>query len=251
MVTGYYQSFESFGLVDGPGVRSILFLTGCPFRCLFCHNPDTWILEKGMKITPEEAFQKLYRYHTYWQDKGGATISGGEPLVQLDFLIELCKLLKKKNVHVTIDTSGANFTLEKEWLSRFDELLKYTDLIMLDIKCIDDEIHKKLTGKGNENVIEMFRSLDQKNFPIWIRHVLVPTITDDDTLLSKTYDFIKTLHNVQRVEVLPYHTLGIHKYELLKMPYRLEKVNPPSKERIENANRLLHTDEFKGYLNTK
>lgn len=248
MVKGYYQSLESFGLVDGPGVRSILFLTGCPFRCLFCHNPDTWILEKGMEITPEEAFKKLYRYHTYWQNNGGITLSGGEPLVQLDFLIEFAKICKKNNVNLTIDTSGANFTLEKEWLAKFDELLENINLIMLDIKCIDNEIHKKLTGKGNENVIHMFQYLNDKNFPIWIRHVLVPTITDDDVLLEKTYQFIKTLKNVKRVEVLPYHTLGIHKYQLLNMPYRLDGVNPPSKERIENANKILHTEDFKGYL---
>ncbi len=249
MVTGYYQSFESFGLVDGPGVRSILFLTGCPFRCLFCHNPDTWILEKGMAITPEDAFKKLYRYHTYWKDNGGVTISGGEPLVQMDFLVELCKLCKKNHVHVTIDTSGANFSLDPSYLAKFDELLANIDLIMLDIKCIDSEIHKKLTGKDNKNVLDMFHYLDQKKFPIWIRHVLVPTITDDDLLLSRTYEFIKTLSNVQRVEVLPYHTLGIHKYQLLNIPYRLEGVLPPTKERVENANRILHTDEFKGYLN--
>lgn len=248
MVKGYYQSLESFGLVDGPGVRSILFLTGCPFRCLFCHNPDTWILEKGMEITPEDAFKKLYRYHTYWKDNGGITISGGEPLVQIDFLIEFAKICKENGVSLTIDTSGANFTLEKSWLDKFDKLLKYTDLIMLDIKCIDNEIHKKLTGKGNENVLQMFDYLNKKNFPIWIRHVLVPTITDDDVLLEKTYQFIKTLNNVKRIEVLPYHTLGIHKYQLLNMPYRLDGVNPPSKERIQNANNILHTEDFKGYL---
>lgn len=248
MVKGYYQSFESFGLVDGPGVRSILFLTGCPFRCLFCHNPDTWILEKGNPITPEEAFGKLYRYHTYWKDNGGVTISGGEPLVQIDFLIELAKLCKKNHVHVTIDTSGANFSMDPEYLRKFDELLDNIDLIMLDIKCIDPEIHKKLTGKDNANVIEMFHYLDRKGFPIWIRHVLVPSITDDDELLKRTYEFIAVLKNVQRVEVLPYHTLGIHKYQILGIPYRLEGINPPSQERIQNANRLLHTDDFKGYL---
>lgn len=248
MVKGYYQSLESFGLVDGPGVRSILFLTGCPFRCLFCHNPDTWILEKGIEITPEDAFKKLYRYHTYWKDNGGITISGGEPLVQIDFLIELAKICKQNHVHVTIDTSGANFTLDPEWLKKFDTLLENIDLIMLDIKCIDNEIHKKLTGKENTNVLQMFDYLNKKNFPIWIRHVLVPTITDDDNLLNKTYEFIKTLNNVKRVEVLPYHTLGIHKYQILNMPYRLDGVNPPTQERIDNANKLLHTEDFKGYL---
>lgn len=244
-VIGYYQSIESFALVDGPGVRSVLFLQGCPFRCLFCHNPDTWAFSKNNPIKPEEALKKLIRYSTYWKNNGGITVSGGEPLAQIDFLIEFGKLCKQNKISVTIDTSGATFSLNEPFISKFNELLNYIDLVMLDIKCIDDEIHKKLTGHSNKNVIEMFKYLSEKNFPIWIRHVLVPGITDNDELLKKTNEFIKTLNNVKRVEVLPYHNLGVFKYEKLGIPYPLKDTPIPTKERIENANKILETDKYK------
>ena len=248
MAKGYYQSIESFALVDGPGVRSVLFLTGCPFRCLFCHNPDTWEIDKNVVITPEEVLKKLIRFKPYWKENGGITISGGEPLVQMDFLLEFCRLAKQNNINITIDTAGGPFSRNNEFLEKFDELLSLIDLIMLDIKTVDKDIHVKLTGKPNDNVLDMFHYLDEKNFPIWIRHVLVPGITDDDALLKRTDDFIKTLHNVQRVEVLPYHTLGAYKYGLLNMKYPLEGTPAPSNERVENANKLLHTADYKGYL---
>lgn len=245
---GYYQSFESFALVDGPGVRSVLFLQGCPFRCLFCHNPDTWEFLKKNPITPREAYKRLARFKPYWRNHGGITVSGGEPLAQIDFLIELAKIAHKDGTTVTLDTAGGPFTMKEPYFSKFRELLEYTDLIMLDIKCIDPAIHKKLTGHDNKNVLEMFRYLDSIGFPIWIRHVLVPGITDDDDLLKRTDAFIKTLHNVKRVEVLPYHNLGEHKYALLNIPYPLKGTNPPSEERIKNANALLHTASYQGYL---
>ena len=248
MAKGYYQSIESFALVDGPGVRSVLFLTGCPFRCLFCHNPDTWEIDKNVVITPEEALKKLIRFKPYWKDNGGITISGGEPLVQMDFLLEFCKLAKKEGINITIDSAGGPFNRSEEFMNKFNELLSVIDLIMLDIKTVDEDVHLKLTGKTNKNVIDMFHYLDEKNFPIWIRHVLVPTITDDDNLLKRTDAFIKTLHNVQRVEVLPYHSLGVHKYQIMGIKYPLEDVLPPSQDRIDNANRLLHTADYKGYL---
>jgi pyruvate formate lyase activating enzyme len=250
MTLGYYQSFESFALVDGPGVRSVLFLEGCPFRCLFCHNPDTWEFKHTHPITAQEAFDKMIRYKPYWKDRehGGITVSGGEPLAQLDFLIEFCKLAHNAGIHVTIDTSGATFSMNETFLAKFDELLKNIDLIMLDIKCIDSEVHKKLTGKDNANVLDMFRYLDSKNFPIWIRHVLVPGITDNDELLIKTDAFIKSLHNVERVEILPYHTLGIHKYEILGLKYPLKGVVSPTQDRIKNAEALLHVKDYQGYL---
>lgn len=248
MTKGYYQSIESFALVDGPGVRSVLFLTGCPFRCLFCHNPDTWKIDETVSITPEEALKKLIRFKPYWKDHGGITISGGEPLVQMDFLLEFCTLAKQEGINITIDTAGGPFNRSKAFLEKFDKLLSLIDLIMLDVKTVDENVHIKLTGQSNKNVIDMFHYLDERHFPIWIRHVLVPTITDDDELLKRTDTFIKSLSNVQRVEILPYHSLGAYKYSLLGLKYPLEGVNPPTKERIENANNLLHTKDYTGYL---
>lgn len=248
---GYYSQIESFALVDGPGVRSVLFLQGCPFRCLYCHNPETWEFNHNKLITPSEAFEKLKRFKPYWKDKdhGGITVSGGEPLAQMDFLIEFAKICKKNGVHLTIDTAGSTFRNDSTFLTKFDELLKYVDLIMLDIKCIDEEMHKKITGFSSKNVIDMFNYLSEKNFPIWIRHVLVPSLTDNDEYLKKTGEFISTLKNVERVEVLPYHDLALLKYDELKKDYPLKGVNPPSEERIENAKKLLMVDNYKGYLN--
>lgn len=250
MTLGYYQSFESFALVDGPGVRSVLFLEGCPFRCLFCHNPDTWEFKHTHPISPQEAFDRLIRFKPYWKDRehGGITVSGGEPLAQLDFLLEFSKIVHQAGIHLAIDTSGATFMRNEMFLKKFDELLENIDLILLDIKCIDPEIHQKLTGKSNENVLDMFRYLDEKHFPIWVRHVLVPSITDENELLKKTDAFIRSLHNVERVEVLPYHTLGVHKYEILGLDYPLKGISSPTEERVKNAEVLLHVDSYQGYL---
>ncbi len=247
MTVGYYQSLESFALVDGPGVRSVIFLQGCPYRCLFCHNPDTWEFSKKNPITPEEAYKKLTRYQPYWKNNGGVTISGGEPLAQLDFIIELSRLFHKNGISVCIDTSGATFSMNEAYLKKFDELLSVTDMFLLDIKCIDSELHKKITGKDNANVLELFSYLDKKNFPIWVRHVLVPTLSDNDELLKKTNDFLKQFKNIRRVEVLPYHTLGTFKYDLLKIPYPLKGIETPSDDRIKNAENLLHIKDYPDY----
>ena len=241
-VVGAIHSIESFGSVDGPGVRYILFLHGCPLRCKYCHNPDTWANSKEtMEMTPQEALEKALKYKTYWGNEGGITISGGEPLLQIDFLIELFKLAKKEG----IDTSGANFTREEPFFSKFNELMKYTDLLLLDIKHIDSQKHKELTGKPNDNILDMAKYLSDINKSVWIRHVLVPGISDVDEYLIELDKFISSLNNVKKVEVLPYHTLGTFKWEELNIPYQLEGVNPPSQERVDNANKLLHVDNYK------
>ena len=245
-VVGAIHSIESFGSVDGPGVRYILFLHGCPLRCKYCHNPDTWANSKEtMEMTPQEALEKALKYKTYWGNEGGITISGGEPLLQIDFLIELFKLAKKEGVNTLIDTSGANFTREEPFFNKFNELMKYTDLLLLDIKHIDSQKHKELTGKPNDNILDMAKYLSDINKSVWIRHVLVPGISDVDEYLIELDKFISSLNNVKKVEVLPYHTLGTFKWEELNIPYQLEGVNPPSQERVDNANKLLHVDNYK------
>lgn len=236
---GYISKIETFGSVDGPGIRFLVFLTGCPFRCLYCHNPETWKLEDGTKADSEELIQKALRYKAYWGKEGGITVSGGEPLVQIDFLIDLFKKAKKEGINTCLDTSGATFKSEPKYLQKFDELLQYTDLFLLDIKHIDEARHKELTGKGNKHVLEMARYLDDKGKKMWIRHVLVPSITDDDRYLEELRKFLDTLVNIERVEVLPYHDLARIKYQELGIPYPLEDTPIPTKERVDNARKIL------------
>ena len=243
-VKGRISKFESFGSVDGPGVRFIVFLQGCPMRCLFCHNPETWESKGGEEWTAEDVLKKALRYREYWGDEGGITVSGGEPLVQIDFLLELFRLAKEAGVHTCIDTAGGPFNRSLSWFSKFEELMRYTDVLLMDIKHIDTAEHKTLTGMGNEHIIDLFRYLDSINKPIWIRHVLVPGITDDDGYLTRTRDFIRTLHNVERVEVLPYHAFAIPKYQELGIEYALKDTESPTAERIKNANELLETAKY-------
>lgn len=238
---GYVHSLESFGSVDGPGVRYIIFLTGCAMRCQFCHNPDTWDMKKGTLYTTDELLEKAMKYRSYWKNDGGITVSGGEPLLQIDFLTELFRKAKANGIHTTLDTSGNPFTREEPFFSKFNELMKYTDLVMLDIKHIDDEQHKILTGCTNKNILDLARYLSDLKKPVWIRHVLVPERSDYDEYLIKLDEFIQTLDNVQKVEVLPYHTLGAYKWDELGYEYKLKGIDPPSVERVENANKLLHT----------
>lgn len=238
---GYVHSLESFGSVDGPGVRYIIFLTGCAMRCQFCHNPDTWDMKTGTLYTADELLEKAMKYRTYWANEGGITVSGGEPLLQIDFLTELFRKAKANGIHTTLDTSGNPFTREEPFFSKFNELMKYTDLVMLDIKHIDDEQHQILTGCTNQNILDMARYLSDIQKPVWIRHVLVPERSDYDEYLIKLDEFIQSLDNVQKVEVLPYHTLGAYKWDELGYDYKLKGIDPPSIERVENANKLLHT----------
>ena len=243
-VKGYIHSTESFGSVDGPGVRFIIFVSGCPMRCQFCHNPDTWKMQDGELKTTDELLKTALRYKSYWKDKGGITVSGGEPLMQMDFLIDLFKKAKEQGVHTNIDTSGAVFTKEEPFFGKLQELLKYTDMLMLDIKHIDDEQHKILTGQTNKNILDMARYLSDTGKPVWIRHVLVPERSDKDEYLHRLHDFIETLDDVEKVEVLPYHTLGAYKWKELGYDYKLEGIDPPTQERIENANRILETAKY-------
>ncbi len=238
-MTGRIHSFESFGTVDGPGIRFVVFLQGCPLRCQYCHNPDTWGAG-GEEHTAQSVADKALRYKNYFGDKGGVTVTGGEPLLQIDFVIELFKILKEKGIHTCVDTSGITFREDDEKsVQKHEELLSLTDLFLLDIKHIDDEACKKLTGQSNKNTLAFAKFLSDHGKKIWIRQVLVPDITDNDESLQRTRAFIDTLQTVEKVEVLPYHTLGVVKYEKLGLQYPLEGVQAPTKERVANAKRIL------------
>ena len=244
MTKGYIHSLESFGSVDGPGVRYVIFLSGCAMRCQFCHNPDTWNMQAGTPYTADELLEKALRYRSYWGSKGGITVSGGEPLLQIDFLLELFTKAKEKGVHTTLDTCGNPFTREEPFFSKFEKLMEVTDLVMLDIKHMDEEQHVLLTGQKNDNILDMAKYLSDTGKSMWIRHVLVPERSDRDDYLWKLHDFIEKLDHVERVEVLPYHTLGVYKWKELGIPYGLEGIEPPTQERIQNANDILKTASY-------
>lgn len=248
MATGYINKLETFGSVDGPGVRFVIFVQGCPMRCQFCHNPETWKFGSegtgAFEISAGELLKKALRYQSYWGKDGGITVSGGEPLAQIDFMVEFFELAKAAGVHTCIDTSGVNFVRNEPYFGKFERLMKSTDLLLVDIKNIDPTEHKKLTGHSNENILDMFRYLDEIGKPIWIRHVLVPGMSDNDELLGRTRAFIDTLHNVEKVEVLPYHALALAKYQQLGIDYALKDVKSPTPERVANAKKILETAKY-------
>ncbi len=238
-MTGFIHSFESFGTVDGPGIRFVVFLQGCPLRCQYCHNPDTW-RAGGKEYSVEDVISQALRYKKYFGDKGGVTVTGGEPLLQIDFVTELFTKLKAQGVHTCVDTSGITFREKDEGtVEKHKKLLEVADLFLLDIKHIDEEKCKKLTGQSNQNTLAFAKFLSDNGKPMWIRQVLVSGLTDDEEDLLQTRAFIDSLQTVERVEVLPYHTMGIVKYKNLGLAYPLEGVESPTKEKVANAKRIL------------
>lgn len=226
MVLGNIHSYESMGTVDGPGIRFVVFLQGCPLRCKYCHNPDTWnIGEKKIQESAEDTLKKIKRYKNYFGKKGGVTVTGGEPLVQSDYVLELFKLCKQEGIHTALDTSGYIFN------EKVKEILKYTDLVLLDIKALDKEIYKDLTRVELDNTLKFLNYLQEIKKVVWIRHVVVPNITDDNKLLEETAKFLSKFDNIELVEILPYHTLGVFKYKELGIEYPLEGVEDLSYER--------------------
>ncbi len=236
---GHIHSFETFGSVDGPGVRFVVFFQGCRMRCRYCHNPDSWKVNAGELWEARDIVKKALRYKNYWGTDGGVTASGGEALLQFDFLKELFTLLKAEGVNTCLDTSAGPFQDDPQYLESFDELMQVTDLVMLDIKHIDDAAHKSLTGHTNQNILACAGHLSEIGKAMWIRHVLVPGINDDEESLSRLGAYIKTLKTVKRVEVLPYHSFGMFKWESLGIPYTLKDVKSPTDEEKLRAERLL------------
>lgn len=245
MIQGHIHSVESLGTVDGPGLRYILFLQGCLLRCLYCHNPDTWkINTPSRKASVDELIHEITPYLPYFQSSGGGiTVSGGEPLLQMPFITELFKLCHEHGIHTCVDTSLGCANDTEAFKNHFDALRQHTDLFMVDIKHIDDEKHRHLTGKSNKAILKFIQYLNEHNQPIWIRHVLVPGLTDAPEDLRKLGEFINSLDNVEKFEILPYHELGVHKWQALGVPYQLSSVEPPSDEDVQKAYDLI---QFKG-----
>ena len=232
------HSIESFGTVDGPGTRFVIFLKGCNLRCLYCHNPDTWNPNGGQKYTIDQLFEKYEGVKEFVT--GGITVSGGEPLMQIDFLIEFFKRCQEKNIHTCLDTSGGTFNpYNSGRMKKFDELIKHVDLVLLDLKHIDDEEHIKLTSVSNVPILAFANYLSDNNVNVWIRHVVIPTITLDDKYLFKLGLFIKNLKNVKGLEALPYHTMALNKYETMKMTYPLDGVRPCTEEEALRARNII------------
>ncbi len=244
MTTGKIHSFESFAAADGPGVRFLVFMSGCPLRCRYCHNPDTWAAPPAFELSADDVLARALRYKEYWGREGGITVSGGEPMLQATFVADLFEKIKQqreisksRNTEISttltcLDTSAACFDESNPEIVR---LLEATDIVLLDIKQIDDEKHRALTGASNAPVLACAKYLAKIGKPTWIRHVLVPAITDDEADLKKLGAFIRTLPNVVKTEILPYHTLGIDKWTRLGLDYTLKDTQPPTCEEISRA----------------
>ena len=238
---GRVHSVETFGTVDGPGIRYVIFMQGCDFRCKYCHNPDTWNCQGGTKHSVGELVEDICKYKRYIQ---GVTVSGGEPLLQIDFVTELFKRVKEEGLETCVDTSGSIFNKNnKEVVYKIDKLLEVCDLVMLDIKHIDNQKHVELTGKPNENVLDFAQYLAYKNKNVWLRYVLVPTINEDEETLLAWKSFAGSLKNIDKVEILPYHRLALEKYKKLGIEYPIKDILEPTKEQIEKAKKILEIKE--------
>jgi len=223
MTKGSINSIESMGLVDGPGIRCVVFLNGCKLRCKYCHNPETWTM-KELNISPEELVEKIKRFKPYYKNKGGVTFSGGEPLLQPDFLIECSKLLKKENLHIALDTAGCG-------IGKYDEILENIDLVILDIKHTNKDKYKNLTGHDNKEYLEFINYLNKSNKKVWIRQVIIPGEMDNDEYLKSLKEEINKIKNIEKIEFLPYHKLGREKYITMKIPYPMEDIPEMDKDK--------------------
>lgn len=227
---GKIHSFETGGTVDGPGIRYVVFMQGCPLRCKYCHNPDTWHIKDAKYIkSSDEIVKQALSYKHYYLNGGGITLTGGEPFMQVDFIAEVLEKCKKEGLHTVVDTSGCILN------EKVKEALEYVDLVLLDIKCIDEKEYTDLTGGNLETTLKFAKYLSEKGIKIWIRHVLVPGITDRNEYLEKLAEFVSKLNGVEKVEILPFHKMGEYKWKELGYEYKLLKIDSPSLERLENA----------------
>ena len=242
---GFIHSTESFGTVDGPGVRFVIFLQGCPMRCKYCHNLDTWEMYVGQRRSAQSLIRDYERNKAFYTT-GGITVTGGEALMQIDFLLELFGLAKEKGIHTCLDTSGITYRPgQSNYNDKLDKLMTLTDLVMLDIKHIDAEGHKDLTGHDNGGILAFARYLAEQDIPVWIRHVVVPGITDDPVQLARLGEFLGTLPNVKALDVLPYHIMGVSKYKELDIPYPLDGIPPATKQQAREAKQIILTAYWK------
>jgi len=230
--TGYIHSIETGGTVDGPGLRYVLFLQGCPLRCIYCHNPDSWKLRAGQELTADEVFQDLLKYRPFIKS-GGITVSGGEPLVQVEFLEELFRLCRARGIHTAVDTSGIMP------VGKIKKVLELTDLVILDVKALDPDLCRKISGSDNKNALELLDYLELENKATWIRHVVVPGYTDNLDDLAALAKFLKGFTCVKKTELLPFHQMALHKWESLRFPYTLGDVEPPKAEFMARAEALF------------
>lgn len=232
MNTGRLHSIETFGAVDGPGIRTVFFLQGCPARCAYCHNPDTWDPEGGREVTVDEIVKRAKRGKPYYRDDGGVTFSGGEPLLQPEFLLDAIKALHKAKISVAIDTSGTYFD------DRSEEVIREADMLLLDIKHINPEKFKELTGRDQNPLFQLVDAINKYDKPIWVRQVIVPGFNDDEEYVLKLNDFLKMIHPIKKVELLGYHNMAENKYEKLGIRYRLKGVKPMDRQKLDVLSRL-------------
>ena len=233
MIYGNINSIETMGLVDGPGIRFVVFLQGCKLRCKYCHNPETWDINgKSQKISAKELLEKIERYKSYYGSDGGVTFSGGEPLLQPEFLLECLKLCKEREINTALDTAGVGF-------GNYKEILKYVDLVILDIKAVDEFEYKELVGQPIKHFNEFLKDVQESGNKLWLRQVIVPGINDDKEHILKLKNFVKRIKNVAKVELLPYKTLGVHKYQDLGINYRLEGIEEMDENKCKELEKLI------------
>ena len=238
-MNGFINSIETLGTLDGPGIRFVVFLQGCKLRCLYCHNPETWNLNSkdAVEITPQELVEKIEKYKNYYGKDGGVTFSGGEPLLQPEFLLECLKLCKEKNIHTCLDTAGFGF-------GDYEEILKYTDLVILDIKAVEENEYTQITGQKINTFNKFLRVAQNMNKKLWLRQVIVPNINDDEEHILKLKNFARGLKNVERIELLPYHSMAKKKYQEMGIPYRLESTPDMDKDKCKELQTFLKQSKF-------